>query len=324
MWEVAEYVGELLVFLGVVGEIYAEWEEPHKDKLAKVSSVVLVIGLAVSLASLIGTNESFNSTIANLNLQAQQARAEAAQNEKEAAQARKDAAEANARAAASEAKVAAAEAEAKASEAKVAVAENESKGAAAKVATADARIAEAQKGAATATEAADRERLAEAQLEVLVAPRRLTLDQQEKIGKACSGMNRGVVDVSSYGMDTEGKPLAKQVAYAVFDHTFPVNFDPGGIVTTGGLDEGVLISGPASSLQYMNCLADAFATIGNLQSVTINGERHSGTTLAGSASLSGGTTMQGSGPTIPAGPKPEGTPVEIFVGIKPVKVDLKP
>jgi len=70
LWEVAEYIGETLVFIGVVGEVFAEWTEPERRRLAKAASIVLVIGLAISLAALIGTNEHFNDTIAGLNAQA--------------------------------------------------------------------------------------------------------------------------------------------------------------------------------------------------------------------------------------------------------------
>jgi hypothetical protein len=74
LWEVVEYLGEALVFVGVIIEVFAEWGEPEKKKLAKVGSIVLVIGLAISLSALIGTNEYFNGTIADLNLKASQAK----------------------------------------------------------------------------------------------------------------------------------------------------------------------------------------------------------------------------------------------------------
>jgi hypothetical protein len=66
LWEIAEYAGETLVFIGVVGEVFAEWTEPERKKISKISSIVLVIGLAISLAALIGTNEQFNGTISDL------------------------------------------------------------------------------------------------------------------------------------------------------------------------------------------------------------------------------------------------------------------
>lgn len=69
-WEVFEYIVETLVFIGVVGEVYADWSEPERKGLGKLSSIVLVLGLASALAALIGTNEHFSGTIAGLSLQA--------------------------------------------------------------------------------------------------------------------------------------------------------------------------------------------------------------------------------------------------------------
>lgn len=82
LWEIAEYAGETLVFIGVVIEVIAEWKEPEKKRLAKIGSIVLVIGLAMSLAALIGTNEHFSGTIADLNNQAAQANLARSQLEK--------------------------------------------------------------------------------------------------------------------------------------------------------------------------------------------------------------------------------------------------
>jgi hypothetical protein len=70
LWEVAEYVGESLVLLGVVGEVYADRKKPERDNLAKRSQLVLIIGLGMALAALIGTNEYFNMTIADLRFRA--------------------------------------------------------------------------------------------------------------------------------------------------------------------------------------------------------------------------------------------------------------
>src|SRR5690349_1272089 len=76
LWEPLEYVGEALVFLGVTGEVLAERRlilknnEMRRDALEGVASWILIIGLATSLAALVGTNEHFNSTIADLNNEA--------------------------------------------------------------------------------------------------------------------------------------------------------------------------------------------------------------------------------------------------------------
>jgi hypothetical protein len=93
LWEVVEYLGETLVFVGVVGEVSAEWREPHRKSLARRSSIVLVIGLATSLGALIGTNEDFNNRIADLNVQAGQSNQAASAAELDAANAREQAAQ---------------------------------------------------------------------------------------------------------------------------------------------------------------------------------------------------------------------------------------
>ncbi len=77
-WEIAEYVGEALVFIGVMGEVFAEW--PDTNKLSKASSLVLIVGLALSLAALVNTNSRFNLTIAGLNNDTANASALAFQN----------------------------------------------------------------------------------------------------------------------------------------------------------------------------------------------------------------------------------------------------
>jgi len=78
LWEIAEYVGESLVLLGVMGEVYADRKKPEHDNLAKRSQLVLIIGLAMALAALIGTNEYFNMTIADLGLKAAESEERAA------------------------------------------------------------------------------------------------------------------------------------------------------------------------------------------------------------------------------------------------------
>jgi hypothetical protein len=90
--EKLEYVGETLVFLGVVGEVLAERKlilknnELRRDALEGFASWVLIVGLAISLGALVGTNEHFNSTIADLNNQAASSNDRAARASLDAAQ----------------------------------------------------------------------------------------------------------------------------------------------------------------------------------------------------------------------------------------------
>ncbi len=88
--EPLEYLGEILVFIGVVGEVLTERNlvlkgaAEKRDAVEGVSSWILAVGLAISLAALIRTNGYFNRTIASLNLQAKQAGERAAQDERDA------------------------------------------------------------------------------------------------------------------------------------------------------------------------------------------------------------------------------------------------
>ncbi len=84
LWELLEYLGEALVFLGVVGEVLAERKlisknnEAGRDAIEGMASGVLIVGLGVSLGALLMTNEHFNARIADLNLKAAQANERAA------------------------------------------------------------------------------------------------------------------------------------------------------------------------------------------------------------------------------------------------------
>jgi hypothetical protein len=92
LWEPLEYFGETLVFLGVVGAVLAERKlilknnELRRDALEGFASWVLIVGLAISLGALVGTNEHFNSTIADLNNQAARSNDRAARASLDAAQ----------------------------------------------------------------------------------------------------------------------------------------------------------------------------------------------------------------------------------------------
>lgn len=94
LWKPLEYIGEGLVFLGVLGEVLCERKlilrdkEEARDSLEGTSSWILVVGLATAFAALIGTNGYFDRTIADLNLQASQANDHASANEAEAAKQR--------------------------------------------------------------------------------------------------------------------------------------------------------------------------------------------------------------------------------------------
>jgi len=214
LWETLEYLGEIRVFIGVMGEVVTERKSILKDDegtrgaVEGIASWILVAGLAISLAALIGTNGYFNRTIALLNLQARQAGERAAQDERDAAEARKEADSFQSQIADSAART-------KEAESKIASAEAEARDAAIKVATADARIADAQEKAAEANKTSESERLERVQLQEDIAPRRLSLAERKKISEQLSGGAR-VGAIVEYGTgDTEAYEFGVDIAKAV-------------------------------------------------------------------------------------------------------------
>ena len=179
---------------------------------------------------------------------------------------------------------------------------------------------EAKLRAQGASDKTDLETKKREQLGTEVGWRKLTPAQQEEIGKACKGTLDDVVSVTSYGMNPEAKALSVQVANAVFNHTFPVNLDTSGIVTSAALDEGVLISAPVEKIDFARCLANSLTVIGRLKSVTVNGARHrDGAAMGGSAVMSGNVVMGGGGGARTIVIPPAGSPISIFIGIKPTE-----
>jgi hypothetical protein len=79
-WEVAEYVSCGLVAIGCIGEYVAEFTDwftagvkEYKDKLAKRSTLLLIVSLAFELVCLVQTNILSGVLIGSLNDEAQQA-----------------------------------------------------------------------------------------------------------------------------------------------------------------------------------------------------------------------------------------------------------
>jgi hypothetical protein len=83
-WEIVEYVSAATVLIGVIGEYIAEFtsfaaKRSVEKSLAKLSTLVLIIGLAVELLSLVKTSQLSGRLIASLEEQTAQANARAAE-----------------------------------------------------------------------------------------------------------------------------------------------------------------------------------------------------------------------------------------------------
>jgi hypothetical protein len=97
----------------------------------------------------------------------------------------------------------------------------------------------------------------------------------------------------------------------------------GSIGTTfkaGAVDSGVFISAPTEDERFANCMKSALTYIGKLTEVQINAARHAGNPIFAGA---GGAMFAGD-ELSPGGPLATGSPVRIFVGIKPLAVATTP
>jgi hypothetical protein len=95
-WEWFGYISTAIVFIGCVGEFIAEFTslpktEESKHKLARLSLIVLIVGIAGELLSTVRTSQLSGQLIANIEERASANEREAAQLRRDAEQLRKDA-----------------------------------------------------------------------------------------------------------------------------------------------------------------------------------------------------------------------------------------
>src|SRR5271170_3745728 len=80
-WEYGEYASAAVVIIGVIGEFLADFSNvfrvrdisDRRDKLGKLSTLVLLVGLAMELLCLVNTNALSGRIIASLSDEAAQA-----------------------------------------------------------------------------------------------------------------------------------------------------------------------------------------------------------------------------------------------------------
>jgi hypothetical protein len=246
------------VIAGVVGEFFADFSNvwgvrdiPHrKDRLGKISTLVLIVGLAAELVCLVSANILSGRIIATLGQQTAQAVTTAKGFESSIA-------DSNARVRVAEAQVASANAR--------------SIGAQARVASAEAEIAEAQKAAsnadARAAEArsmAEQERLERVRLEEQVTPRRLSTPQQAAVTNSLRRFSGRSVVLQSYALDLDAALLGSQIQASLESAGITVVPDLSLVVSTAGLATGIQVSGPPAQQDFVVALAVALLQSGGL------------------------------------------------------------
>jgi hypothetical protein len=285
-WEYGEYASAFIVILGVVGEFLAEFtnvwgvrdSRDRRDRLGKKSTLILIVGLVAELVCLVSTNIVSGRIIASLGQQT---------------------AEAIATAKGFESQIADSNARVKSAEAQVASANASSRDAVVKVAEANARAAEARS-------MAEAERLERIRLQAIVAPRSLSLDQQQQIANALRRFASHRVSISSYGMDGEGAALGAQLIILLRSVLGNGNVldNRATTVVAGGFEFGIHVRGPDAERDFVSSLSNALSMIGELQTFTNDAPPRVASMIGGGgASFPAGTIF-----------------VSVMVGIKPVPI----
>ena len=185
-------------------------------------------------------------------------------------------------------------------------ARKESSGAVIGAAAANVQVAEARKRTAELEKESAELRAENLRLEAIIAPRSLSLDQQQKIADACRKFHGHGVMVKSYGTDGEGSALAGQIIAVLKAADIVVADDRGSEIVAGEFDSGVHVRAPDAEVPFANAIADALSTIGHLTVFPVNDpEPHVGAMMVG-----GGQSFT----------NPNAVFVTIRVGIKPLPI----
>jgi hypothetical protein len=328
-WEYAEYVFTALVVVACLGEYLADFTrvwargglwaclgpmEDRKDRLAKLSTLVLIAALALELVCLVRTNHLSGLVIGSLDERSNEAmvRSVKALDDSTSAVTQSGIAQSTSAKAVSQSDTAVVQSgkalkEADSFEEDIKVAKQQA-------ANAESHLAEAVSMA----------KAEEAQLGKLakeVEPRILTVEQQRSLIVELRKFSGRTVDVISYGLDGEGAALATQIISVLSLAGINVRDDRASTVVSGGFDFGVHVRGPEIEQPFVLEMGRLFSEKGNLQ-VFLNTQSAPRAAIVGRAAIGGSAALGGgSGPTT-VGPSPTGSPVIVQVGIKPVQVVL--
>jgi hypothetical protein len=184
----------------------------------------------------------------------------------------------------------------------------------------DANTARLDVEAAKANERAAQAEKETAELYALTAPRRLTVDQQTKIGEQLRPFSGREVTIFSYGMDGEGAAIGTQIIHVLNTAKIRTVNQLASSIVSGGFAVGIQIHGPNEQQDLVRALYSALHSTGKLD-VMINAPALDGLAkMGGRAAMGGGASMGGgSGRVGPPGATPAGTPVTIQIGIKPIQ-----
>lgn len=250
-WDGVEYISVAVIILGVIGEYVADFTLPEKTendkrrqkRLGKISTLVLILGLTVELPAIWRINEMTGTQVADLERQADVARAQAKGFESSIASA-------NERAANAGAQVANASRQAAAAGVKAAEASERARALELETAKQREKAAIAEKELLTLKEGLKPRALSAAQFSLLVE-------------RLKSSPNKGVVGVMSVG-DSEAIAFAKQLFEALQAAGWQPNVGEGSGVFLSMPPEGLTLNvhSPATAPVYAGDLQKALLAAG--------------------------------------------------------------
>jgi hypothetical protein len=261
-WELVEYVGEAFVIIGCVGEFFADFTklrtEEWRHRLGRLSLLLLISALAVELVAIVRTNSLSGKEIALLNGISADARLRAANAESQVAEAKATAESAKVTAKGFESKIAESNARVKTAEARIASADASSNDAVARVAAAELQVA------------AQRERAAKAEKDLLevqekIKPRRITPEQRDQLVMFLSQPPRGKVDIMCVLGDGEGLAFAEEVGQVLKASGWEIGsggVSQGAFAPSNPVGFGVLVHSSQSPPPRAISLIHAFRSVG--------------------------------------------------------------
>ncbi len=269
----------------VVRHGVAQW----KKRAEWISTIVVLIGLAGE-----GLFEGLTSRADNILQTFNEVLVENAQ--LQASEADERAASAESTAKGFDAKISASNAEAEQANALAKMYESQ-------IADSTARVKEADARAAEARSMAEAERVERLRLQSIVAPRSLSLEQQDHVANLSRAFIGHRVIVLSYGLDLEGAAIGAQIINTlrrVLGHDNVLD-GRASFVVSGGFDLGIHLRGPESERAFITALS--LALPGLVTGINDQPPRFS--------------TQMGGVPGFPAN-----TPaVTIMIGVKPVPLE---
>jgi hypothetical protein len=131
-----------------------------------------------------------------------------------------------------------------------------------------------------------------ANLELLIAARNLTREQQNTIGESLKKFSGRKVTLVSYALDAEGFVIATQIKFALEAGRLTVEDMRGKTLPFGGVGVGINVSGPPNERPFVDALASSLEDDGKLGVVPIRPTTKRGTPVTLTVGVKPFVTLQ--------------------------------